>query len=53
MYQECWYTLTHAQTVYTRPSPPTRGPGDEASEMLVALMVLVVLLVLVVLNGAK
>ena len=30
MYQECWYTLTHAQTVYTRPSPPTRRPGDEA-----------------------
>ena len=31
MYQDFWYTLAHAHTVYTRPSPPPRGPGDEAS----------------------
>ena len=51
MYQECWYTMR--RQCIPGPSPPTRGPGDEASEMIVVLMVLVVLLVLVVLNGAK
>ena len=28
-----WYGLRHAQSVDTRPFPPTKGPGDEAKYM--------------------
>ncbi len=31
MHQKFWYSLTHAQTVCTRPSKFQSGPGNEAS----------------------